>query len=177
MSHVATLATEPLFLRKLSGERNEMDALQAVLEQAPRYFETVCGTPPGPSEAHSLYIALPPGRSYDDKIVWGLYRGGQMIGCADVIRGWNAPHKAMIGLLLLAEPFQGRGLGTAFARLVEQAITSWPEITTARIGVAQNHAAALAFWRRLGYAATGEVKPAAPPFVADIEVFEKSLPR
>jgi len=154
-----------------------MAALQAVLEAAPRYFHACTGLPPGPSEAQSLFTDLPPGRTYDDKIVWGLHAGAEMIGCAEVVRGWNAPHKAIIGLLLLGEPWQRRGLGRAFAALVEQAIGAWPEIDTVRLGVEASNTDALAYWRALGYVETGEVKPGAPQWRADVIVFEKPLAR
>ncbi len=154
-----------------------MAGLQAVFEATPRYFEAVCGTPPGPAEAQSTFTALPPGRSYDDKRVWGLYCGETMVGAGDVVRGWNAPEKATIGLLLIAHSWQRRGLGRAFAALLEGAIGAWPEITTLRVGVVASNPGALAFWRSVGHRETGEVKPAAPPFVADTVVLEKPLVR
>ena len=154
-----------------------MAALQQVFEAAPRYFETVTGAPPGRAEAQSTFTALPPGKTYDDKRVWGLCAGPRMIGCADVIRGYPVAEKAVIGLLLLAESWQRHGFGRAFALLIERAIAEWPEITTCRLGVAASNARALAFWRRQGYAETGEVRPAQPPFVADVLVFEKTLTR
>jgi ribosomal protein S18 acetylase RimI-like enzyme len=85
--------------------------------------------------------------------------------------------KAVIGLLLLAEPWQHRGLGRAFAALIEQAIGAWPEIDRLRLGVAVSNTAALIFWRKLGYRETGEVKPPQPGMVADVHVFEKPLRR
>jgi GNAT superfamily N-acetyltransferase len=100
-----------------------------------------------------------------------------MIGAADVVRGWNAPHKAIIKLLLLVEAWRRRGIGSAFEALVEQAIGGWPEIETVRVAAAASNPGALAFWRRLGLRETGEVRPAAPPFVADIIVLEKPLAR
>jgi uncharacterized protein len=173
-----TAGADGLFrLRELKGERAEMTALQAVLEAAPRYYEAVTGGPPGPAEAQSTFTALPPGRSYADKRVYGLYAGDAMIGAADVVRGWNAPRKAIIGLLLLAEAWLRRGIGRAFEALVEQAIGAWPEIETVRVAVAASNPGALAFWRGLGFRETGEVRPAAPPFVADIIVLEKPLAR
>ena len=81
---------EPLTLRLLTGAIDEMAALQRVLEAAPAYFETVTGLPPGNAEAQSTFTALPPGKGYEDKRVWGLYAGEQMVGCADVIRGYIA---------------------------------------------------------------------------------------
>ncbi len=164
-----------LRLRTLTGTPAEMAALQAVLEAAPRYYEAAQGGPPGPAEAQSTFTALPPGRSYDDKRVYGLYAGDAMVGVADVVRGWNAPDKAIIGLLLLAEPWQGRGLGRAFAALVLEALGEWPEIATARVAVVASNSGALAFWRRLGFRETGEVRPATPPFVAEVVVLERPL--
>ena len=134
------------------------------------------GAPPGRAEAQSTFTALPPNKTYEDKFVWGLYAGEAMIGCADVIRGYPVREKAVIGLLLLAQPWQRRGLGRAFAQLVEQAIGVWPEIERLRIGVVAVNEGALAFWRKLGYRETGEIK-ANPEFVREVVVLEKPLAR
>ena len=84
---------------------------------------------------------------------------------------------AVIGLLLLAEPWQRRGIGRAFATLVEQAIAAWPEILRLRLGVVESNPGALAFWRKLAYRETGEVKPAGPDFLRQVIVLEKPLAR
>lgn len=164
-----------LALRLLTGEPAEMAALQCVLEAAPRYFETITGMPPGGAEAQSTFTALPPGRTYDDKHVYGLYAGDTMIGCADVIRGYPVSEKAVIGLLLLAEPWQGQGFGRAFEQLVVHTLAGWPEITTVRIGIVAANTGALEFWRKLGYRETGETRAAEPPFVADVIVLERPI--
>ena len=154
-----------------------MAALQCVLEAAPAYFQTVTGAPPRGALAQSTFTALPPDKTYADKFVWGFYSGDAMIGCADVIRGYPVAEKAVIGLLLLAEPWQRRGLGRIFAALIEQAIATWPEITVLRIGIVATNTGALAFWRKQGFAATGEVKPVASGFVAETIVLERRLRR
>lgn len=164
-------------LRLLTGQPAEMAALESVLEEAPTYFQSVTGTPPGGAEAQSTFTALPPGKTYDDKFVWGLYSGDAMIGCADVIRGYPVRESAVIGLLLLAEPWQRRGLGRAFAALLERRIASWPEIERLRLGVVASNPGALAFWRKLGYRETGEVKPSGPGFVGEVIVLEKPVAR
>jgi RimJ/RimL family protein N-acetyltransferase len=168
---------DALTLRALTGRPAEMAALESVLEAAPRYFQNVTGSPPGGAEAQSTFTALPPGKRYDDKFVWGLYSGDTMIGCADVIRGYPARESALIGLLLLAEDWQHRGIGRAFATLVERKIASWPEIASFRIGVVASNPEALAFWRKLGYRETGEVKPPGSGFVSDVIVLEKPVER
>jgi diamine N-acetyltransferase len=166
-----------LTLRLLTGQPAEMAALQRVLEAAPGYFLTVTGLPPGNAEAQSTFTALPPEKTYEDKFVWGLYAGASMIGCADVIRGYPVREKAVIGLLLLAEPWQHCGLGRPFATLIEQAIRAWPEIERLRLGVGASNTTALTFWRKLGYRETGEVKSPPPGMVAEVHVFEKPLQR
>jgi RimJ/RimL family protein N-acetyltransferase len=171
---LTVVARDALTLRLLTGEPPEMAALQCVLEAAPDYFLQVTGAPPGEAEAQSTFTALPPGKSYQDKFVWGLYEGEAMIGCADVIRGYPVREKALIGLLLLAQPWQHRGLGRAFAALVERVIAAWPEVARLRTGVVASNEGALAFWRKLGYRETGEVK-ANPEFVSEVVVLEKPL--
>jgi RimJ/RimL family protein N-acetyltransferase len=172
-----TASAAPLMLRLLTGKAGEMAALQHVLESSPAYFHTVTGLPPGPAEAQSTFTALPPGKDYDDKRVWGLYAGDDMIGCADVIRGYPVRDKAVIGLLLLAEHWQRRGFGRAFALLVERMIAAWPEITTLRIGVIEQNVGAVAFWRKLGYVENGEVKSPDQSYVGHVVVLEKPLAR
>jgi len=154
-----------------------MAALQRVLESAPAYFQSVTGSPPGGAEAQTTFTALPPGKTYDDKFVWGLYSGEAMIGCADVIRGYPVREAAMIGLLLLAEDRQRRGLGRAFAALLERRIASWPEIARLRIGVVASNGGALTFWRKEGFRETGELRPPHSGFVREVIVLEKPLER
>ena len=166
-----------LTLRLLTGQPFEMAALQCVLEAAPEYFRSVTGGPPGAAEAQSTFTALPRDKTYDEKFVWGLYCGEAMIGCADVIRGHPMRETAVIGLLLLAEPWQHRGLGRAFATLIEQAIAAWSEILRLRLGVVESNPGALIFWRKLGYRETGEVKPAGPDFLRQVIVLEKPIAR
>ncbi len=170
-------AHDVLTLHLLTGQPAEMAALQCVLESAPAYFQSVTGALPSHAEAQSTFTALPPGKTYGDKFVWGLYSGDAMIGCADVIRGYPVRESAVIGLLLLAEDWQRRGLGRAFAALVERRIASWPEIARLRIGVVASNGGALAFWRKQGFSETGEVKPAHSGFVREVIVLDKPLVR
>lgn len=166
-----------LTLRLLSGLAAEMRELQRVLEAAPSYFLAVTGLPPGDAVAQSTYIGLPADKTYADKFLWGLYADESMIGCADVIRGYPVRDKAVIGLFLLAQSWQRRGLGRAFAALVEQVIGAWPDIECLRLNVALSNPGAHAFWHRLGYRETGEVKPAPQGFISAMRVMEKPLRR
>lgn len=67
---------------------------------------------------------------------------------------------ALIGLLLIAEPFQRRGIGTDAYGAIEDCIRSWGDgCAQVRIGVVRTNERVLPFWSRLGFVPTGEVKP------------------
>jgi hypothetical protein len=78
----------PVTIRLLQGEAAEMRELQRVLEEAPEYAHRVTGLPPERRRREHL-CGAPEGKSYDDKFVFGIYRGTAMVGCADVIRGYR----------------------------------------------------------------------------------------
>lgn len=147
-------------LRLLTGQPSELGGLQRALAGAPTYAERVSGHLPAVDAATRLLSALPAGMTYDCKYVYGfLISGPEMIGCVDIIRGWPEPGTALIGLLLLREKDQGRGLGRSVYELVEAKVRRWPEIDMIRIPVVRTNDIVLPFWRRMGFAETGEVQP------------------
>lgn len=151
---MATLCAKILF-----GTPEEMQDIQRVLEEAPTYSLRISGAPPPANDAETLFSELPPGKPYSDKFVLGFYEEGRMIGCADIIRSFPIKKKAMIGLLLLSESRQARGLGAQAYSEVEKLCLSWPEIEIARIGVVQTNAAVLPFWQKAGFVDTGIRRP------------------
>jgi len=164
-----------LKLRLLRGEREEMSELQRVLEGAPQYAERVTGAPPGAADAQSTYGVLPEGKGYEDKFVYGIYAGDEMVGCVDVIRGWPRPDTAHIGLLLIAEQHQRTGLGRAAYHALQKEIQAWGA-KRVRIGVVRTNDDVLPFWRKLGFAPTGEVKPYRyGPVVSEVLILEKGI--
>jgi uncharacterized protein len=148
-----------LELRLLTGEPEEMAALQRVIEGAPVYTQRITGYPPGPADAQSLMTGCPPDVEHADKFVWGITREGGMIGCADVIRGWPSADTAHIGLLLLTESYHGRGLGRRAYEAIEAQTRRWPPVRTLRLAVVATNAQVLPFWHRMGFTETGEVRP------------------
>jgi len=163
-------------VRALTGAREEMAELQRVLEQAPQYAERITGAPPGHADAQSTYSALPEGKDYDDKFVLGIYAGSTMVGCADLIRGYPDAATAMLGLLVIAEPWQRRGLGSAAYREIEGFIRAWGSCSRVRLGVVGTNRQVLPFWRRQGFAETGETRPYRyGPIVSEILLMDKRL--
>ena len=171
------LIGDDVSLRVLTGEAREMRELQRVLDEAPTYAQRITGVPPGKADAQSTYSALPEGKSYEDKFVFGIFRGIDMVGCADLIRGYPRPATAMLGLLLVSERYQHQGIGRLGYGLLEQFVQGWGLCDRIRIGVVRTNEEVIPFWTRLGFAATGEVRPYRYASVSsEMVVFEKSLP-
>lgn len=163
-------------LRLLEGERTEMRELQRVLEEAPTYAHRITGVPPGHADAQSTCTVLPEGKSCEDKFVFGIYRGGAMVGCVDLIRGFPDSATALLGLLLVSENHQRQGIGRRAYALIEEFIRDWRTCDRVRIGVVRTNEAVLPFWTRLGFEPTGDVKPYRyGPVASETVVLEKRL--
>jgi ribosomal protein S18 acetylase RimI-like enzyme len=149
--------------------------LQLVLEQAAGYFAIVRGGAAYADEARRLSAELPPGRTRDDKRLFAIEADGRSVGCVELVVGYPRPDVVMLGLLLVAEADQRRGVGARALALVEEIarVAGCPRI---RLGVVRENAAALAFWRRQGFAPTGERRPHVEGRVAsEVLVFAKEL--
>ena len=146
-------------LRALVGERATIEDLQQVIEGTSDYLYRITGLAPNGTEAQSTMTAVPDGKSYSDKFVYGIYTSDQLIGCVDVIRSFPVSSTATLGLLLIAETHQGKGYGTLAYLLIEEKVRSWAGIDRVRIGVVRTNARVLPFWKKLGFFETGQVMP------------------
>lgn len=165
----------PVELRRLSGTPDELATLQRVLDGAPTYHHRLQGAPAGPDEARATLGELPTGKTLEDKLVYGVYADGEMVGCADVIRGWPRAETAIIGLLLFAERHQRRGFGARAYAELERIAREWG-MTRMRIAVLASNAEVLPFWEGRGFRPTGERKPhRAGTAESELWVFEKPL--
>jgi len=146
-------------IEELKGEAEEIRELQRVLELTPTYAQRVTGYPPGHADAQSTAIALPENKTYDDKFLYGIYLGEEMVGCADIIRAYPESDTALVGLFLISEAKQGQGIGKVAYQSLEATIRTWQEIKRLRLGVVRTNEIVLPFWKKMGFCLTGEVKP------------------
>jgi len=146
-------------VKELTGDPCEMADLQSVIEAAPTYAQRVTGYPPGSADAQSTAIALPEGKTYDDKFLYGIYLENELVGFADIIRGYPTPDTTLVGVLLVSEAHQRRGIGATAYPLIEATIKTWQGIQKIRLGVVRTNEEVLPFWQKMGFQLTGEVKP------------------
>ena len=129
---------------------SDLGALQQVLLATPAYSLLIEGKLPSPDAALNLVSELPPGKTLEDKFVLGFFMGTELAGCADVIRGYPTSDVAFLGLLLFAEPFQGKRLGAAALVHVES-FSRTLECEVLRIAVIAHNKRARKFWEREGF--------------------------
>lgn len=170
----------PLRLERIAAPRpHELDELYAVCCQAPNYWMLTEGKQLPGKDAIARWFDgsdLPPGRSIGDQQTFGVRLGDELIGVVTALRGWRYPEQAMISLLLLSERWQGYGYGRQAYELMEQQIARWPGMQLVRIGIIASNAPAFPFWRKMGFAETGERKRDIS-FLAETVILEKPLPK
>jgi len=154
----------------------QMIALHGLFAAAPDYCMRAIGRVPGIDEMREP--ALPPGKTSQDDYFFGIYLAEQMIGCADLLRGFPDEKTAFLGLLLISERYQNKGLGVRACAELEKVALTWPEISVIRGSVVQSNDKVVSFWKRMGAVDTGIRRP----YVAgDVEseslIFEKKIAR
>jgi ribosomal protein S18 acetylase RimI-like enzyme len=147
-------------LREVVGDPEELRALQRVMQSDEDFALRVTGHPPGPADAQSTLLFVPEGKSPDDKVVFGVWVDGELVGVLDVLLRYPDQKTVYLGLLLLDRRLQGRGIGAAACVALEREVLArWPWARRLRLSVVRTNDRVLGFWRRMGFAETGEVRP------------------
>jgi RimJ/RimL family protein N-acetyltransferase len=142
-TRIADLAVEAI-------DERHADAIAEHFERCSDYFELVYGHPPGPAERQSMFIALPEGKTYDDKFTFVLLFEDRVVGDIDLIRDYPEPGEWWLGVLLLDPSVRGLGLGT----MIVEAFSDWVADNGAkglRLAVATQNVEGSRFWRSLSF--------------------------
>lgn len=169
------MITDAVSMRILPDIPDNRALVNDVLIAATDYHLLVEGSAPTSLHVDEFFTSVPDGHTLDDVFPLGFFIGDSMIGGGGILRRWNAPNKAMIGLLVFAPAWRGGGRGRAAVAQIETLARTWPGIDRLRVGVIRNNTDALTFWRRVGFIDTGELKPKYAPYIEDILILEKPL--
>jgi len=136
-------------MRLLSVE--DVEALQGLFESCPDYTQIVAGREPAPNTAEEALHSFPPGKSPDDKSMFGIVDSkGGVVGALDCVRGYPDETNWWIGLLLLLPEIRAKGLGQkVVSRLVEYVQANGGQ--TLMLGVVEDNRRAFGFWQKLGF--------------------------
>ncbi|MFM5587573.1 GNAT family N-acetyltransferase [Aeromonas rivipollensis] len=138
-------------LRRLSSAHSSHIAwLEEVVLAAPAYSWLTEGKAPNPADALEILRACPPDIGEHDKFVLAILEGEVLIGCIDLVRGYPDEQTAYLGLLLLKECWQRRGMGSELVAHVMGMAAGWgcPPL---RLGVIETNVPALHFWSKHGF--------------------------
>jgi ribosomal protein S18 acetylase RimI-like enzyme/predicted enzyme related to lactoylglutathione lyase len=149
-------------MRRLNGSPEDIVTVQRLMEASPRYFLRVQNQIARSNEAREAFAALPPNTPPERKFCFGVYWAGELAGFADVILGYPDASYAYLGLLLFSESYQNQGLGRQAYQLIEEEISTWPDVKTIRLGVADTNDVG-GFWRKMGFEPTGRRLPSHQP--------------
>jgi ribosomal protein S18 acetylase RimI-like enzyme len=148
-----------LKLIKLTKTSENIELVQKIFESAPEYFLNVSGDVAVPTDSEDAFNALPPNFEIDKKHVLGIYFEEKLIGVIDCLIGYPASDKAYIGLLILNESYQNKGLGKITYNELEKYLHSYLTLTSIRLSVVESNETVLNYWEKMGFSLTGEVKP------------------
>ncbi len=168
MANVQDLSIEdPAYsVHKLTPEH--IEPLQRLFEKCADYVLLVDGQAVSPTAAEETLQAAPPGRSLDDKLLYGLLdRNGEIVGLLEGMRHYPDEPTWWIGLLLLAPEVRGHGLGRRLVESFSEYARS-EEGQSIMLGVVQENQAAYEFWQRLGFEVVRQTEPR--PFGNKVQV-------
>ncbi len=171
---------DPLFspLSFRPAEPGDIPALHALIERAYRgesarlgwtHEADLVASPRTSADELAGIIASP-----DDRMI-GAWRGTALVGCVRLSR--QSPDGAYLGMLTVDPALQGCGLGDAILRHAEAQACALFGARTMVMWVVSVRGKLIAYYRRRGYALTGERRPfpAALDPPLEFQVMRKTL--
>lgn len=145
------------------------EALQQVYRATPAYWQMyhLASSPTGQAERDLEAAASTPGRTLMG-IVRRLESDGdtgdiedasarvEMVGVVDFRMHWPDEDMVYVGMIMVAEPYQRQGIGSAAWRLLAPWLAQGAQMRSARAGVEQFNPNGLRFLQSLGFSVTGE---------------------
>jgi RimJ/RimL family protein N-acetyltransferase len=148
--------SELISFKELTGEPEELTALQELLNNVPDYTRRCRAEEQGACTPAELMQQIPEGVAPEQKKLYGIFFNHRMIGCLDLVKGYPDAKTAFVGILLIAEDVQGAGLGSEAFKECEKMIRSEEGFDRIRIGVMRTNDFVQNFWRKMGFRKTGD---------------------
>jgi len=131
--------------------------MQAVFEECEDYFVLTTGGSATPAAAHSLYIQLPEGKSYEDKHILGICNAetGRLVDVIDVILGYPKPDIITLGLFLIAPEYS-----SSISKKTYNVLEQWVRdqgCAIIQVSVYEESGNDTSFWNSLDFGATGQI--------------------
>ncbi len=134
-------------------------SLQRFFEQCNDFNLLVDGEDISPTSAQDIFQEAPPGRSLDDKFMFGILdQSGAIVGILEGMVDYPDQGVWWIGLLMLAPGVRGQGLGRKVVESFAEYVRS-KECKSIMLGVVDENPEAYAFWQRAGFEFVRQTEP------------------
>jgi ribosomal protein S18 acetylase RimI-like enzyme len=137
----------------------DIPGLQKLYEACQDYMQMVDGRPAGKNAAEEEFRNTPPGRSANDKFMFGILDPHkELIGILDAMRGYPDETTWWIGLLLFLPGFRAQGMGEK----VLEGFIGYVKASGGKaimLGVVAVNELAYRFWSRMGFELVQEGEP------------------
>lgn len=144
--------------RQLEPNKDE-GILQQLYEQCTDYSCLIDGHPPSPSAASEEFLAVPEGKTLQDKFMIGLFDAcNNLVGLIEGIRYYPDDSTWWVGLMMLAPSQRGEGNGSEFYRAFER----WASAHGAQqvsLSVVEENEQGFRFWQKVGFEVTRLTPP------------------
>ena len=151
----------------------DMATCQAVFRRAPAFVYPTGGRAATDDDVTAMLSQLPPGVSPAQAHACSIEQDGACCGFYAVLSGYPDPQTAYLALLLLAERWQGRSLGSQALARIEDEARAWG-CTALCAAVDSANEKALRFWLARGF--VQELRKQAPGFIGDaIRIAKRGL--
>jgi GNAT superfamily N-acetyltransferase len=145
-------------VRPLDPDADRAGAARVIYASAD-YLTLVNGEPPNERDVAEFFTDVAPGRDVGEMLKLGIESAdGRLVGVADVAPGYPGPDTWYIGLLLLEPSARGSGAGRRAFEWISTAARG-QGARRILISVLEENAAALDFWRHLGFVVLQRLEP------------------
>ncbi|HEX2994884.1 MAG TPA: GNAT family N-acetyltransferase [Anaerolineales bacterium] len=136
-----------------------VEALQMLCERCADYTRIVEGEGVSPTSAQEIMQDAPPGRSLDDKFLYGvLDHQDDLVGVLEGMRHYPEENIWWIGLLMLAPEARGCGIGRKVVQSFFEHVRS-EQGTAVMLGVVEENKSAYRFWQQMGFELVRQTEP------------------
>lgn len=102
--------------------------------------------------------SLPPGKELKDMYYIGFFDGGNLVAIMDLILGYPGEKTAYIGLFMVGQDYQGKGVGS---KIIQDCADYLADIgyEKIRLAIDRGNPQSEAFWTKNHFVKTGEEYP------------------
>lgn len=131
--------------------KDDIPIINKLVYECKDYFIIVNGIIPTQQETLEILNDLPPGKSYNDKYVIGIFNEQQkLVSIIELVKDYPVQNCCWIGLLLIIPDERRKGFGSIIYKSIHKWLSGL-KTREIRLGVVEQNERALKFWLSLGF--------------------------